>query len=265
VRRVACDHVYAGIGGRRLDVSIRGIIPVILGCSRVHLGSGLPRNVSNHARTSNLQSKYGNNSPSSLTLSQIGRVERSFDPYVSRFSPGLCINDIAISKLDVPIYINNFRPLRWLKTMERDRPLFLAGLEKQGVAKAEKRWVAEAIQGALGGWRYMIHLGTHGRLPDYQDGAVLLWRSKELSVRGCSGAMIVMPGDKLDNGYYHEWIAVAFQSHEFSENVFKDQEEGPDCWKVGYQAPAELKAEFWAVMGNQLLHLLDMQYSAMKK
>jgi hypothetical protein len=151
-----------------------------------------------------------------------------------------------------------------LKIIERDHPLFLAGLEKQGVAKAEKRWIAESMEGALGGWRYMIHLTTQGRLPDYQDGAVLLWRSNDLSIRGCSGAMIVTPGEKLDNGYYHEWITVAFQSHEISANVVTEQERGPDCWKVGYQAPAELKTEFRPVMGNQLLHILDMQYSSMK-
>jgi hypothetical protein len=91
---------------------------------------------------------------------------------------------------DAPTFIDSFRSFKWLKTIESDHPLFIAGLEKQGVARAEERWVAESMEGALRGWRYMIHLTKHGRLPDYQD-AVLLRRSNDLSARGCSGETIV--------------------------------------------------------------------------
>jgi len=119
------------------------------------------------------------------------------------------------------------------------------------------------MEGALGGWRYTINIMTLGRLPNYQDGAVLLWRSKDVSIKGCSGAMIVTPGENLDKDHYYEWISVAFQSHEFSANlVMKLREEGPDFWKVGYQAPEELKREFRPVIGNQVLRHLDWQYSA---
>jgi hypothetical protein len=174
-------------------------------------------------------------------------------------APSQCINDLAIGKLEVPAYIHEFRPLSWCKGVDRDCRLFLAGLQRQGITKPKKRWVAESMEGAVGGWRYIINMMTHGRLPDYQNAAVLLWRSTDISIRGCSGAMIITPGENRNKEYYREWTSVAFQSHEFSANLMKEEDEGLDFWKVGYQAPEELKREFRPVMGNQQLRHLDLQ------
>jgi hypothetical protein len=195
---------------------------------------------------------------------QVAHIVSTYDPAASRENPYRCRNDVAVAEMTSPIIINNPRPLIWDSDtgLSRGTKLYLVGIQTRGVSEPTSFTAAKAIEVAMGGWRYILNRWASDKRIDYRGKHVLLWRCADTSMRGQSGVMIARAGVVVDGDITREWYAVGFQSHEISPDVFPviDTSTGDaPYWKVALRPPENLMREFWAVVPNGVLRILDLE------
>jgi hypothetical protein len=195
---------------------------------------------------------------------QVAHIVSTYDPAASRENPYRCRNDVAVAEMTSPIIINNPRPLIWDSDtgLSRGTKLYLVGIQTRGVSEPTGFTAAKAIEVAMGGWRYILNRWASDKKIDYRGKHVLLWRCADTSIRGQSGVMIARAGVVVDGDITREWYAVGFQSHEISPDVFPliDISTGDSpYWKVALRPPENLMREFWAVVPNGVLRVLDLE------
>jgi hypothetical protein len=142
--------------------------------------------------------------------------------------------------------------------------MYLVGIRTRGVGEPTTFSASQAIEAAMGGWRYIFRRWASEKEIDYRSKDVLLWRCADTSIRGQSGVMIARPGEVVDGGITREWYAVGFQSHEISPDVFPVVDLNSSTgvapyWKVALRPPENLMREFWAVVPNGVLRILDLE------
>ena len=190
---------------------------------------------------------------------KIGSIVRSFDPTASAKSPHLCSNDVAVAKFDRSRRLKgNYLHIPWnTASANRNSVLYLLGRKTYGhYMPNDPRIIENPVRCMLGGWRYVMEGVTHAKALEYEFGEAIIWRCREVSIKGASGSLLVKKGEKkARNG--DEWFGVGFQSHEISDTISPLLQDATQFWKVAFNPPQELVESFKAVAPVRLINILN--------
>ena len=173
---------------------------------------------------------------------------RCFDPYIPSNDPEQYTNDVALAKLSHSQPTEDWVTVSWNdKPIPRNAKLFLLGRKRLGeYAGVESQNLMNPLEGILGGWRFV-------REPDTGVFRTsVIWRCKDTSITGDSGALVVMKDDIKE-----EWVGVAFQSHELSHPMAPFEKEESRYWKIALKPPGSLIQTYRSIAPPALIDALD--------
>jgi hypothetical protein len=154
------------------------------------------------------------------------------------------MNDLALGQFNKSIFLPSYRAIEWDDgVLPMNTKLYLLGRKTKGHYDSQDTAdvIQGPIQGIVGGWQYIMNIVSHTHAGEYET--ALIWRSKDVTIVGDSGSLLVRITDGADGQYTIH--GVAFQSYQLPINPVGTK---PQLyWKVAFRPPIELRERYWAL------------------